>query len=210
MKFFLYTFTGIFLATLLTVPILILRKLPASQASSSSIPLKSRGDEKAPIQIVEYSDFQCPSCQAVEMSLKVILVRYPGKIYFVYKHFPLMGHKFSALAHQAAECAHEQGKFWEFHDRLYQDQMVWSSALDPLVIFLNYARDMKFNEERFARCLENAAVAERIRADKKEGQSAGVNSTPTFFVNGVMLSGSRQFGESADRLIQEKLAEQKG
>lgn len=208
MKKILYPFTGIFLASILTIPVFIFRKLPDSEANTA-VARKSKGDEKAPVQIVEYSDFQCPSCQAVQMQIHELLDRYPGKIYFIFKHFPLAGHKFSPLAHQSAECANEQGKFWEFHDRLYQDQMVWSVALDPLSIFLNYAKDLNLNEERFARCLENAEVAGRIQAEKSEGQSWGVTSTPTFFLNGTMMTGGRQFSETADRLIREKLASEK-
>jgi len=209
LKKILYPFTGILLAVLLTVPILFLRKLPESQATAAPLALKAKGNPDAPIHLVEYSDFQCPSCQTIEMPLNDIMERYSGKIYLIYKHFPLVSHKFSPLAHQAAECANEQGKFWEFHDELYKNQMVWSSAIDPLKIFQSYASGMNLNQGRFARCLENASVAERIQADKREGQAAGVVSTPTFFVNGTMLVGSRQFLENADRTIREKLALEK-
>ena len=209
MKKILYPFTGILLAVVLTVPILLLRKLPESQASSPALALKEKGDPKAPIQLVEYSDFQCPSCQTVEMPLRDLMDRYPGKIHLIFKHFPLVSHNFSPLAHQAAECANEQGKFWEFHDELYKNQMMWAASLSPLKIFQDYAAGLNLNQDRFARCLENASVAEQIQADKREGQAAGVSSTPTFFVNGTMLVGSRQFFESADRTIKEKLALEK-
>ena len=209
MKKILYPFTGILLAVLLTVPILLLRQLPESQASDPVPALKAKGDPNAPVKIVEYSDFQCPSCQTIEMPLKDLMDRYAGKIYLVYKHYPLLSHKFSPLAHQASECANEQGKFWEFHDELYKNQMVWSSAIDPLRLFQSYASGMNLNETRFARCLENVSVTDRIQADKREGQASGVVSTPTFFVNGTMLVGSRQFLESADRTIREKLALEK-
>lgn len=110
------------------------------------------------------------------------------------------------MAHQAAECAAEQGSFWPYHDKLYENQMVWTTALKPLDLLLDYAREARLDFERFTRCLESTEITERIKADLVTGKAAGVTSTPTFFIQGRMLVGSERFADEADQWIQEELA----
>jgi len=205
----LYLLVGIVLILLLSVPILIHKRKDFPRAAWVGDFSKSRGFQTAPITLVEYSDFQCSSCQTVQPLLKEILEKYPGKIRLVFRHFPLSTHKYSSLAHQAAECANEQGQFWLFHDRLYQNQMVWSSVLDPLETFFSYAKELGLDQQKFLRCLGDPETAERVRADLISGKSAGVTSTPTFFLGDKMLVGNKQFSEEINSWIQKELAEKK-
>jgi protein-disulfide isomerase len=204
-----YLTAGLLLAALLTVPVLILRSYHI--VSHATFPpgelLKARGPEAASVVITEYSDFQCPSCQTVQAPLKEILEKHAGKIRLIFRHYPLKTHAFSPIAHQSAECANEQGHFWEYHDRLYDNQMFWSSALNPVDFLLGYAREIGLDTERFVRCLGNTDITERVNRDLLAGKAAGVHSTPTFIIEDKMLVGSQQFLSDAERVIQEKVME---
>jgi protein-disulfide isomerase len=195
-----YPAAGFLLTVLLTVPILLFKKEISSEAALSP-DVKVRGPRAAAVTVVEFSDFQCPSCRVVQPVIADVLARHPGDVRLLFRHFPLRGHANSPLAHQSAECAGEQGRFWEYHDRLYQDQAVWSPMPEPLAAFLKFAADLGLDQERFARCLENPAAAERIQADYAFGKSSGVQSTPSFVIGGRILVGSKQFFEQADGLV---------
>ncbi len=132
-----YALTGVVLAAVLAAGIFFMKKTrPVSTASKTETNFpKAQGPVDAPIELIEYSDFQCPACQRAEASLKRIFDAYPGKIRFAFRHFPLPGHRWSPLAHQAAECAARKGKFWEFHDRLYANQQIWSQAPNAAEFF---------------------------------------------------------------------------
>lgn len=201
-----YVWVGAILIAFLTVSVLLAKKSLSSHAGSETGASKSKGLDSAPVQIVEYSDFQCPSCKMVQAPLAVLMTSYPGKLHVTFRHFPLEAHRHAALAHQAAECAGLEGRFWVYHDRLYQDQETWSNWEEPLPLFLGYARELGLDADRFAACLASPEVAGRVNRDQIAGQTVGVNSTPTFFVNGVMLVGSRQFMERIHIVIQEELA----
>ena len=165
---------------------------------------KARGPVDAPVQIIEYSDFECPACQRAQASLHKILETYPEKIHIVFRHFPLPAHRWSPLAHVAAECAARKGKFWEFHDQLYGLQQIWSKAPNPLENFLQYASSIGLNLEPFAQCLTDQEMQRTVLADKKSGDGLQVNSTPTFFINNQRLVGPidlEQKGEAAIRSI---------
>ncbi|MBI4549708.1 MAG: DsbA family protein [Candidatus Omnitrophica bacterium] len=204
MRKLVYPAAALLLGGLLAVPVLVFQKEIPSEAAV--VPAaKVRGPVAAPVTIAEYSDFQCPSCRVVQPVVSEILAKFPGRVRLLFRHFPLRGHPNSPLAHQSAECAAEQGKFWEYHDRLYQDQAVWSPLPDPLAAFLQFAAELGLDSERFGRCLESPAAAERIQADYASGKSAGVQSTPTFLIGNRMLVGSKQFFEQADGLIRGEL-----
>ena len=138
-----YLLTGIILVAVLTGTVFFVKKnrMP-TEISHESSDSKVKGPLDAPIQIVEYSDFQCPAYQKSEEPLHKILDSYPDKIRFVFRHFPLQGHRWSGIAHQAAECSNKFGYFWEYHDRLYAEQAQWSVSPDPTQTFLEYARDL--------------------------------------------------------------------
>ena len=165
---------------------------------------KEKGPQNAPITLVEYSDFQCPACGAAQTTLHDLLAKYPDKIHMIYRHFPLKMHQWSELAHQCAECASEQGKFWDFHDRLFLNQATWAKAIDNLPTFLGYATEMGLNMDTFGKCLSGEEAKNKVSQDRMQGDALQINSTPTFFINGERIVGPMELktrGEDMMRKI---------
>ncbi|MBI3317512.1 MAG: DsbA family protein [Candidatus Omnitrophica bacterium] len=186
-----YIITGALLVVVLAGGIYALRKnqAPLSAGPRENSSAHSKGPKTAPVTIEEFSDFQCPACQKAEPTLKKIMADYPDGIYFTFRHFPLAGHQWSGIAHQAAECAAGQGKFWEFHDKLYDEQPLWSGSANPVEFFLRYGRDLGLDLDPFAACLNDQKIKRRVLLDKTEGEAMKVQSTPTFFINGERVVG---------------------
>jgi protein-disulfide isomerase len=146
-----------------------------------------KGDPKAPITIVEFSDFQCPYCKKSESTLHELLAKYNGRVKLAYLDFPLREiHPQAQSAAEAARCAGEQGKFWEYHDALYADQSKLNGAE-----LVTQARALHLDEKSFQSCLDSGKFKSKIDADLAQGSKVGVAGTPGFFVNGVFLSGAR-------------------
>ncbi len=164
-------------------------------------PARLRGDPKAPVVIVEFSDFQCPYCQSVEPTLKKLLGKYEGRVSLAYRDLPLRDiHPQAELAAEASHCAGEQGKFWEYHDLLFANQ----NKLDrPGLVGL--AHDLKLDEKQFDSCLSSGKYTAQIEQDRQLGLRAGVAGTPGFFINGNLLSGN-QPQDAFEKLIQAELA----
>jgi protein-disulfide isomerase len=163
----------------------------------------SRGTQGAPVTIVAFSDFQCPFCARVVPALKQIEARYKDRVRFVFRHFPLSSHADAAAAAEAAECAREQGKFWEMHDALFAHRdSLKRKDLD------RRASELRLDAGAFAACLDSGRNAARWRADKEAGTGYGVEGTPTFFVNGRFMDGAQPFDRFA-RVIDEELARTK-
>lgn len=208
MKNIRYGLTGIILTGVLVGAVLLVRE---NNPASSSAPLaqdsKSIGPKTAPIQIIEYSDFQCPACARAKSALDQVMAlpEFAGKIHFIYRHFPLSGHRWSGLAHQSAECAHEQGEFWKYHDALYASQAQWSALENPTESFLQIGKQLNLKMESFAFCLANPEIHHRVMAEKKKGEEAQIRSTPTFFINGERLVGPMEFEMRAPEIIRKKL-----
>lgn len=147
----------------------------------------TRGPEDAPVTIIEFSDYQCPFCRRAEPTVQQLLERYPDQIRFVYRHFPLESiHPRARPAAEAAACAGEQGKFWEYHDAIFKDP----SKLADEDLHRN-AADAGLDAEAFRACFEEGRFRDAIDADLAAGREAGVSGTPAFFVNGIPLSGAR-------------------
>ncbi|MDP2910514.1 MAG: DsbA family protein [bacterium] len=155
-----------------------------------------RGDFSAPITLVEFSDFECPFCVRHLPTLNKILSDYPNQVRLVYKHFPLGFHPNSQKAAEASECADEQGKFWEYHDKLFENQPAGYS-LDK---FKQWAKDLGLNSGKFNDCLDSGKFAQKVQADFQEGSEKGVNGTPATFVNGQLISGALPY-ESFKQVI---------
>ena len=154
-------------------------------------PSRVKGDPKAPVTIVEFSDFQCPFCMKTESVLSAILAKYNGRIKLAYRDFPLREiHPRAESAAEASRCAGEQGKFWEYHDSLFAD----AAKLDDPDLIAR-ARTLGLQEEPFRSCLVNAKFKASIDADREAGIKAGVGGTPGFFINGVFLSGAQSEAE---------------
>ncbi len=147
----------------------------------------------AKVTIVEFGDYQCPACGAAHPTTKQIISNYGSKINFVFRNFPLTQHKNAQIAAEAAEASNEQGKFWEMHDKLYENQGNWSDVNTPLDLFIGYAKDLGLNTDKFKNDFSTNKFADKINQDESDGVALGVNSTPTFFVNGEMLVGSPSY-----------------
>lgn len=162
-------------------------------------PSPVKGDEKAAVTIVEWSDFQCPFCSRVAPTLARIEKEYGDQVKLVFKHLPLPMHTKAPAAHAAAEAAHRQGQFWEMHDRIFAAQ----SRMDP-GHFVAYAQEMGLDVDRFRDDVDSAGVKKQIDADMAQATELGVRGTPSFFINGRFLSGAQPF-EAFKRIIDEEL-----
>jgi len=155
------------------------------QISIDDDPVK--GDPNAPVTIIEFSDFQCPFCSRFSsQTLPLLEENYidTGKIKFVYKDMPLRIHPNAKMAHVAAECADEQGKFWEYHDILFIQQSRWQS-LSPSNLdttLTNFAADLGMQSTDFEACMKSPEIANEVNDDSIEARSYGANGTPTFFI----------------------------
>ncbi len=151
----------------------------------------SIGPASASVTLVEYADFQCPACAAFHPVVQQLLQEpeLTGNIRFVFRHFPLTMHKNAELAARAAQAANIYGKFWEMHDKLFEEQRSWQglSSQGAWDRFLEYARVLEINTEWFAGDLESDEVVQKVTSDLEGGLRAGVNSTPTFFLNGKRM-----------------------
>ncbi len=200
---------GVFLVVILVGGMLLLRHhLGATTPmvdQGETVAAKTKGPADAPVQIVEYSDYQCPACRLAQVALHQLMDAYPGKIHLTYRHFPLKGHLWSPVAHQAAECANQKGKFWEYHNKLFENQKIWSTPENPLHLFLVYAKELGFDVDDFGMCLTHDIEKKLVEEDKKTGEALKVKSTPTFFVNGERLVGGRQLMTRGESVIREAL-----
>ena len=161
----------------------------------------SDGPASAPVTLVEFSDFQCPFCQRVMPTLKQVRAKYGDKVRVVWKDYPLTQiHPEAFAAAVAGNCANEQGKFWEFHDRLFPNQQ----ALQPEFL-KRYAADAGVDAAKFNACLDSTKYQQRVQDAIDAGTRLGVSSTPTVFVNGRVISGAQPF-EVFAAVIDEELA----
>ena len=155
-----------------------------------SHPIDSRdhvlGNSQASVTVVEYGDFECPTCKQAAPSVKLLLERFDGKVLFAYRHFPLESiHPHALRAAEAAECAGAQGRFWAMHDLLFANQ----AHLDVPSLFA-YAERLDLDRAKFAATMDSEAPLQRIREDIESGRSSHLRATPGFFVNGVIIDVS--------------------
>ena len=147
----------------------------------------SLGSATAPVTVVEYSDFQCPFCGRVMPTLKELRTKYGDKVRLVWKDFPLTQiHPQAFVAAQAGNCAREQGKFWEYHDRLFANQQ----ALQPDLL-KKYAAEVGLDSMKFNTCLDSSKYEARVQEALGAGTRLGITSTPTMYINGRMVNGAQ-------------------
>jgi protein-disulfide isomerase len=162
------------------------------------------GSKSAPITLIEFADFQCPYCGRVAPTIKKLQETYGDKVRLVWKDFPLTQiHPQAFKAGEAAHCAGDQGKYWEYHDRLFANQQ--SLMPDDLK---KHAEAIGLDAGKFASCLDTSKYGERVRDGVAQGTRLGVNSTPMFYVNGRILSGAQPY-ENFVAVIDEELARNK-
>ncbi len=148
----------------------------------------SLGPDGAPVTIVQFVDYQCPYCQRAQSTIDEVLSRYAGKVQLVHRDFPLDGHTAAMPAARASRCAGEQGKFWDYHRSL----MNVKGSMDDADL-KERAATLKLDPRAFSTCLASERFDAAIRTSVEEGTKAGVNSTPTYFVNGRLLAGALPF-----------------
>ncbi|MBN2386332.1 MAG: DsbA family protein [Anaerolineales bacterium] len=189
--------------------------LPAAQAQAGNAPTEevriydvssdddpALGPEDAPITIIEFSDYQCPFCARWHSEVfDRLMANYPGQIRFVYRDFPLTSiHPGAMPAAEAANCANEQGAFWAYHEALFSYQYEFSNAG-----LLQYAVDLGLDSEAFSACLESHRYQDEVQADAQYALMVGVQSTPTFFINGRIVIGAQPY-EIFKQIIDEEMA----
>ncbi|MCA9509497.1 MAG: thioredoxin domain-containing protein [Myxococcota bacterium] len=162
---------------------------------------QARGPADAPVTIVEFSDYQCPFCSRAEPTVDQLLERYPTQVRLVYRHFPLDSiHPEARAAAIAATCAGEQGKFWEFHEKLFANQReLGAEAFD------RFAGELGLDGAAFDACTASPEAAAVVTRDAEAGVAAGASGTPAFFVNGILLSGARPLEDFVE-IVEAELA----
>jgi predicted DsbA family dithiol-disulfide isomerase len=151
----------------------------------------ARGAADAPVTIMAFSDYQCPYCVRAEPVLAEVLKRYPDDVRVVHRHFPLDTiHPFARPAAEAAMCADEQGKFWEYHDGIFARQGKLAEGS-----FVEIGSEIGLDPDAFGSCVEERRYKDFVEADFAAGQEAGVTGTPSFFLNGIALKGTRDADE---------------
>ncbi len=159
------------------------------------------GAVDAQVVVVEFADFQCPFCFQAFPVVSEIKSHYGDRIKFIYRDFPISDvHPDAEPAAEAGECAHEQGKFWEMHDKLFINQSDLSTTA-----LKRYAMEIGLNQNRFDRCLDSNSYAAEIQEDFNDGLLSGVDGTPTFFINGREFQGTVVF-QDFERIIDGLLA----
>ncbi len=156
----------------------------------------TRGAALAPVTLIEYGDFQCPACRTYHPIVeKVIASTSPQTLRFVFRHFPLTQHGNAMPAAQAFEAAGQQGKLWEMYDILYERQPDWETSKDAKTLFVGYAKELGLDEAIFLADFDSKDVKDKINNDYKGGVKAGINSTPTFYVNGKKIASPQSYDE---------------
>ena len=171
------------------------------------------GNKKAPVTVIEFSDFECPFCRSFwRDTLSLIKSTYidTGKVRFVYRDFPLSFHPGAQVAAEAAECAEDQGKYWEMHDKIFQEQdkqgqgTIQFSKTDVV----KWAGQVGLNMGQLNQCLESGKYRTEVNNDLAAGTAAGVSGTPSFFINGKLLVGAQPFS-AFQEIIEEELEKKK-
>lgn len=181
---------------------------PVAKDSFKIRPANLLGEANAKVTLVEYADFQCPFCERFQTSVAPQLIEEyvkTGKVNFLYKHLAFLGPE-SAWSAVAAECAADQGKFWQYHDLLFARQSGENEGAFAKDKLIGFGKELGLDMPTFEKCVQNDETLNRVREDTQEGQGFGVSSTPTFFVNGrplVGLGSFEQFKAVLEQALQE-------
>lgn len=162
----------------------------------------STKNPSAKVNLVEFGDYQCPACAAAHPIVEQMLAQYSNNpdVNFVFRNFPLPQHQYALISAEAAEAAGAQGKYWQMHSLLYENQDKWVNSTDPLNIFSGYAAQLQLDVNRFKEDVQQNKYSTVIEADKQDANLLGVNSTPTFFLNGLRMEGIQSISEFKSRV----------
>ncbi len=194
------------------------RRTPPAPAQTAPPPVAAAdgfrgytlGSASAPIEITEYSDFECPYCAAfatVQMPVIRQQLIATGRVRWRFRDYPLPLHQYSRYAALAAQCAGEQGKFWEMHDQLFERHEWAQTGKNPRQLFRDFAKTIGLDLDKYDACMDGQRYAGRIQASLQEGETLGVQGTPSFFVNGKRFDGrpsSDAFKALADSLTRRR------
>lgn len=186
-------FTSLFKVALLSL-------LVMSCSSKQNEATAQESSDSAKLTLTEYSDYQCPACAYFHPIVDSLKKTYGNELEVVYKDFPLNSHQFAALAARAAEAAKNQDKFLEMHNKIFENQRQWSSG-DAEARFVGYANEIGLDIEQFKQDLNAAETQKAVMEEKQEGVQMGVDSTPTFFINGEKLQQNPPSYEDFKALI---------
>lgn len=203
----LWSFITLFVGGTITIMVAMASKNPGGQFVGGTVKAADATDwiKGAPltdsgVTLIEYSDFQCPACGAYYPLVKQIIKDFPN-LTVVYRHFPLAQHGNARIAAQAAEAAGKQGKFWEMHDLLFDNQRFWSEEKNAESIFKTYAQKLALDMDKFKADFDSGEVKNKIEADVQSG-TAQINGTPTFFLNNQKIENPQSY-EQFKKIIQQ-------
>ncbi len=187
----------------------IQQQAPQGKISVDAGHLPAVGNEDAKVEMIEFSDFECPFCKRYfDETFSQIKKDYvdTGKIKLSYRHFPLDFHPAALPSALASECANEQGKFWEYHDLIFTEQEKIAGKTADVIIgqLKTWAQGLGLNTNQFGTCLDNQTYAEKVTQDLNDGKTAGVSGTPSFFINGKLLVGAQPY-DAFKAIIDEEL-----
>jgi protein-disulfide isomerase len=196
-----YLMLGVLTLALGAMLVYLLQANPSVPRAANSAPVTvvddgfrgyTLGSDAAPVEVTEYSDFECPFCASfatVQMpTIKEQLIA-TGKLRWRYRDYPLPMHPYARLAAHAAQCAGEQGKFWEMHDQLFGHHSWAQTGKNPTGLFSGFAKAVGVDVARYDACMESGRYAARIEFSRKEGEQRLVEGTPTFYINGAKYTG---------------------
>jgi protein-disulfide isomerase len=159
----------------------------------------SHKEGSGPVQLVEFGDYQCPACGAAYPNVKQIMKDFNGRVTLYFRNFPLTQLHPNAMAGaEAAEAAGDQGKYWEMHDKLYENQNTWAGMSDPTDTFVGYAKDLGLDTDKFKKAIQNEQFKSVIDQDEADGNALNIQGTPTFYVNGVQHQGGFDYASLRD------------
>lgn len=159
------------------------------------------GSENAKVTLIEYSDFECPYCASHKGTIDQVLQNYGDKVRVIFRHYPLSFHPEAEKAAEASECAAEQGKFWEMHDKIFAANNAGTMSVAK---WKEEAKNLKLNTNKFNDCLDSGKYASNISDEAASGAAAGVEGTPATFVNGELVSGALPY-DQFKQIIDSKL-----
>lgn len=202
-------FAGILVACVVVLGIVFVftNKKSAAPSSGSGSKLSNHiiGENAKGVNLTEYGDFQCPYCGQYYPIVKQVVEKYKADIAFQFRHFPLSQHQNARAAARAAEAAAKQNKFWEMYDMLYQQQSSWENSQSPMTVFESYAQQLSLNMAQFKKDYASSEVNDIINADYAEGVRLGVDSTPSFFLQGKKLDPAPKDVDGFSKVIDQAI-----
>ncbi|MEI6494945.1 MAG: thioredoxin domain-containing protein [bacterium] len=202
----IFIWTGGALVIVIAVLIIVKMALPSSSSTNPNQAMgkiaggitnadQVRGNKESKVVLVEYSDYACPACAANEVTVNKLVNDYRDKVAFVYRHFPLPYHIHSKEAAYATEAAARQGKFWDLGDLLFSKQSEWAESTDFPTLLSGYVKTIGLDEVKLKTDMQDSAIKAKVDADVASADAAGLNHTPTYYLNGAEIPNPDTYEE---------------